>query len=282
MPKSSRGGKAGSISWNQSLGYAAPVGRPVKLNLQPSAPVQQPTPQPAPQPAQQTQPPIQQNQPSASYDAFRKMTDDQKADAILQAQKTQVPVFLAQNDLQKVLYGLKMNDKPTLVSDSALDKMPGKELFRTVNATSDQANRIKYTATDVANQVIRGSVTRVSDTGGSVHGRGIYFADSYGSSVSYGNRMGNVSQTAVVRVKLSPSARVVSTSAAASGVSREISRGTKLGKALSQIGHTDRTAVWALAKGYDVMEGGYGYHVVINRSVLTASSDIKPAGSRWK
>ena len=273
MPKSSRGGKAGA---NPVFTMRQPAYHPVNNP--------RPTPQPTPQPVQPVQlvQPIQQNQPSASYDAFRKMTDDQKTDVIMQARHTQVPVFLAQNDLQKILYGLKLNDKPTLVDDSVLDATPGKELFRTVNATNDHANRIKYTATDVANQVIRGSVTRVSDTGGSVHGRGIYFADSYSSSVSYGNTMGNANQTAVVRVKLSPSAKVVSTSAAASGVSREINRGTKLGKALSQIGSQDRTAVWALAKGYDVMEGGYGYHVVINRSALIASKTINPMGRKWK
>lgn len=268
MPKSSRGGKAGATT---TYTIRQPAFHPVTNP--------RPTPQPVPQPAPQ---PVQPVQPSASYDAFRKMTDDQKADVIMQAQKTQVPIFLAQNDLQKVLYGLKLNDKPTLVDDSVLDSTPGKELFRTVNATNDHANRIKYTAVDIANQTIKGSVTRVSDTGGSVHGRGIYFADDYRSSVTYGNRSGNVNQTAVVRVKLSPSAKTVSTSVAANGVSKEISSGTKLGKALSKIGSQDRTAVWALAKGYDAMVGGYGYHVVINRSVLIASRDIKPAGSRWK
>ena len=267
MPKSSRGGKAGvTTTYTIRQPQFHPVTNP------------RPTPQPAPQPV----PPIQQNQPSASYDAFKKMTDDQKADVIMQARNTQVPVFLAQNDLQKIMYGLKLNDKPTLVDDSVLDSIPGKELFRTVNATNDSTNRIKYTATDVANQVVRGSVTRVSDTGGSVHGRGIYFADNYRDSIAYGNRSGNVNQTAVIRVKLSPSAKTVSTSVAANGVSKEINSGSKLGKALAKIGHQDRTAVWALAKGYDAMVGGYGYHVVINRSSLIASKTINPMGSKWK
>lgn len=274
MPKSSRGGKAGAtVTYTIRQPQFHPVTNP------------RPTPQPAPQPVQQPvqqQPPIPQNQPSASYDAFRKMTDDQKADVIMQARNTQVPVFLAQNDLQKVMYGLKLNDKPTLVDDSVLDSMPGKELFRTVNATNDHANRIKYTATDVANQVIRGSVTRVSDTGGSVHGRGIYFADNYHGSTVYGNSRNNLNQTAVVRVKLSHSAKTISTTRAASGVSKEINSGSKLGKALSKIGHQDQTAVWALAKGYDAMVASNGYHVIINRSALVASKDIKAMGYSWK
>lgn len=271
MPKSSRGGKAGATT---TFTIRQPQYHPVTNP--------RPTPQPVPPVQQQTQPPIQQNQPSASYDAFRKMTDDQKADVIMQARNTQVPLFLAQNDLQKVMYGLKLNDKPTLVDDSVLDSMPGKELFRTVNATNDPVNRIKYTATDVANQVIRGSVTRVSDTGGSVHGRGIYFADSYHGSTPYGNRKNSINQTAVVRVKLSPKAKTISTSAAARGVTKEINSGSKLGKVLARIGHQDQTAVWSLAKGYDAMVASNGYHVIINRSSLVASKDIKAMGNSWK
>lgn len=271
MPKSNRGGKTnlGTVHVTLRQPQYHPVTNP------------RPTPQAAPQPVQPV-PPIQQNPPSSSYDAFRKMTDDQKADVIMQARNTQVPLFLAQNDLQKIMYGLKLNDKPTLVDDSVLDSTPGKELFRTVNATNDPANRIKYTATDVASQVIRGSVTRVSDTGGSVHGRGIYFADSYHGSTPYGRSRNNLNQTAVVRVKLSPSAKTVSTSMAANGVSKEINSGSKLGKALAKIGHQDRTAVWSLAKGYDAMVAGNGYHVIINRSSLIASKDIKAMGYSWK
>lgn len=271
MPKSSRGGKAGATT---TFTIRQPQYHPV-TNPRPTP---QPVPQPAPQPVQ----PIQQNQPSASYDAFRQMTDDQKADVIMQARNTQVPLFLAQNDLQKVMYGLKLNDKPTLVDDSVLDTMPGKDLYRTINATNDPVNRIKYTAMDVASQTIKGSVTRVSDTGGSVHGRGIYFADDYRGSVSYGNRSNSINQTAVIRAKLSPKAKTISTASAANGVAREINSGSKLGKALSKIGRQDQTAIWALAKGYDAMVAGNGYHVIINRSALIASKDIKPAGSRWK
>lgn len=276
MPKSSRGGKAGAS--NPVFTIRQPSFHPV-TNPRPT-PQPQPIPQPAPQPVQPVQP-IQQNQPSASYDAFRKMTDDQKADVIMQARQTQVPVFLADNDLQKVLYGLKLNDKPTVVDDSVLDTLPGRELFRNVNATNDLANRIKYSAQDVAQQTIRGSVTRVSDTGGSVHGRGIYFGDSYGSSAVYGKTRGNINQTAVVRAKLNPTAKTISTHAAASGVKTEIASGSKLGKALAKINSTDRTAIWSLAKGYDVMVASNGYHVVINRSALTMSRDYKPKGDRW-
>lgn len=268
MAKSTRGGKAGATT---AFTLRQPAFHPVTNPRPTPQPVPQPVVQPAPQPVI-----------SANFDAFRKMTDDQKADVISQAAKTQVPVFLADNDLQKVLYGLKLNDKPTLVDDSVLDTMPGKELFRTINASANQQYRMKFNATDIAQQTIRGSVARVSDSGGSVHGRGYYFADSYHGSTAYGKTRGNASQTAVVRAKLSPTAKTISTSSAAAGVSREIASGSKLGRALSKINSTDRTAVWSLAKGYDVMVAGNGYHVVVNRSALVASKTINAMGYSWK
>lgn len=266
MAKSTRGGKAGSSSFTTIPTFAAAA--------QP-APQPQPTPQPVVQPA--PQPVI-----SANFDAFKKMTDDQKADVITQAAKTQVPVFLAQNDLQKVLYGLQLNDKPTLVDDSVLDTMPGKELFRTINASTNQQYRMKFNAIDVAKQTIGGSVARVSDSGGSVHGRGYYFADSYRGSTAYGRTAGNLNQTAVVRVKLSPTAKTISESSVNSGLSREISSGSKLGRTLSRMGRQDQTAIYALAKGYDAIVASNGYHVVINRSALVASKTINAMGYSWK
>lgn len=266
MAKSTRGGKAGSSSFTTIPTFAAAA--------QP-APQPQPVPQPVAQPA--PQPVI-----SANFDAFKKMTDDQKADVITQAAKTQVPVFLADNDLQRVLYGLKLNDKPVLVDDSVLDTMPGKELFRTINASTNQQYRMKFNATDIAQQTIRGSVARVSDTGGSVHGRGYYFADSYHGSTSYGRTRGNISQTAVVRAKLSPTANIIAEHRADSGVAAEIRSGSKLGRAISSMDRYSQKSLWALAKGYDAIVASNGYHVVINRSALVASKTVNAMGYSWK
>ena len=267
MPKSSRGGKAGAtVTYTIRQPQYHPVTNP------------RPTPQPAPQPVQPVQPvqPIQPIQPSASYDAFRKMTDDQKADVILQVRNTQGPTFLSQSDTQKILYGLKMNDKPTLVDDSVLDKMPGKDLFRTVNDSKDTVNRMKFSAQEIADQTIRGSVTRVSDTGGSAYGRGVYFADSYYESTSvYGNTRNDIGKTAVIRAKLSPTAKTIGTRAAQQQTVKEINSGSKLGKAISELNMRDQTTIWALAKGYDAMVAPNGYHVIINRSALVASKSIK-------
>ena len=114
---------------------------------------------------------------SADYDTFMAMSDDEKADVISGAISQGVPDHLAQNDFQRFVYNSGLNDKPDVVDDATLDSMNGTELFRTVNNVYDRQNDISYNADQIAKQVMAGRVTRVSDNGGSVYGRGIYFAD---------------------------------------------------------------------------------------------------------
>lgn len=218
---------------------------------------------------------------SANYDNFMAMTDDQKAQAISSLASQDVPVFLADNDFQKFTYNLGLNDKPQLVDDSVLDTMNGTELFRTVNAVNDTTNRIRYNADDIASQVQRGSVTRVSDSGGSAYGRGIYFADDYTESSYYGRSKGNIQKTAVVRCKLNSNAKVINHSKAVSGVQSEISKGTKLGKALSKCDRASQTSIYAMAKGYNVITSGHGYYNILSRNAVTMSKTIKAGSNKW-
>lgn len=217
----------------------------------------------------------------ASYSQFMSMTDDEKADFIDSATAQGVPVFLADNDFQKFIYNSKMNDKPQLVDDATLDSMGGAEVFRTVNNVYDRRTDISYKADEIAAQVTRGTVTRVSDTGGSVYGRGIYFADSYSSSTVYGNSRGNIQRTAVIRGKLNSNAKVMSDSAAASGLSREIASGSKLGRSLARMDHASGKSMYALSKGYNVISSGHGYFNILNRNAVTMSNTAKPMGSSW-
>ena len=70
--------------------------------------------------------------------------------------------------------------------------------------------------------------------------------------------------------------------AAERGAAREINSGSRLGNVLRQANRDDRSALGALAKGYNVMQAPNGYHVVLSRTALTASKEIRPAGGRWK
>lgn len=218
---------------------------------------------------------------SANYDNFMAMTDDQKAQAISSLASQDVPVFLADNDFQKFTYNLGLNDKPQLVDDDVLDTMNGTELFRTVNSINDTTNRIKYNADDIASQVQRGSVTRVSDNGGSAYGRGIYFADDYTESSYYGNSRGNIKKTAVVRAKLNSNAKVITYSKATSGLRQEINSGSSLGRALARCDHASQVSLYAMAKGYNVIYNQNSYYNILSRNAVTMSKTIKSGSNKW-
>ena len=219
---------------------------------------------------------------SADYNAFMAMSDDDKADFISANIQQGVPAHLAQNDFQRFVYNSGLNEKPQLVDDATLDTMNGTEIFRTVNSVYDSKNDISYNADQIAKQVTAGRVTRVSDNGGSVYGRGIYFADSYYGSTSYGNSTGNVKKTAVMRGKLNSNAKVINYQTASQGASKEIASGSKLGKTLRKCDSDSRASIYAMSKGYNVITSGHGYYNILNRNAITMSSDIKATGSKWK
>lgn len=215
------------------------------------------------------------------YTSFMQMSDDEKADMIDRLANQDIPAHLADNAFQKFIYNSQMNDKPQLVDDATLDSMNGTEMFRTVNNVYDSRNDLGYSATEIAKQVQTGSITRVSDNGGSVYGRGIYFANSYSESAVYGNTSGNIKRTAVMRAKLNSNAKVITHSNAVSGVQKEIASGSKLGKALSKVDHASQASLYALSKGYNVIDNGRNYLNVLNRNAITMSKDVKPMGRAW-
>lgn len=211
------------------------------------------------------------------FDQFMQMTDDQKADVINDALNTGVPLFLDDSGLQRFSYFTGMSDKPTVVSDAQMDKIKGTDLFRTVNDAYDSRKDIGYTANDIIKQISTGDFTMYSDSGGSAHGRGIYFADSYTGSTAYGNS----SKSKVMRAKVT-SGKSVSESRISSDYHTALNRGDKLARACSRADSASRVNLYALAKGYNVIDAGWGYKVVLNRGALTVSSKTKNAtGGSW-
>lgn len=252
MAKSSRGGKVGSIS-----GGSLPA--PADDNTT-SAQVDN----------TQQAPPM-----SSQYDAFMQMTDDQKAVAISTAISQDIPDHLNKNsDFQKLIYNLGMNDKPQVVDDATLNGMNGTEIFRTVDAVYDRSTDISYTAPQIAKQVQAGKITRVSSGGKAVYGDGIYFADNKRDSAVYGSTRGNVQKTCMMRAKLNSNAKVVSYTSAVRGVSNEISSNTALGNALKKCNSASRASIYALAKGYNVIDAGNGYYNILNRNAMTMSKNV--------
>ena len=272
MAKNSRGGKRTSATAGGGGGTITATQGGATLNQQ----------------AQQVQiDNTQQAQPmSASYDSFMSMTDDQKADVIDSMTVQPAPDFLSDTAMQRFTYNLGLNDRPTLVDDAVLDTMNGTELFRTVNSAKDSVRRVKYDADEIAAQVQRGRVTRYSDNGGSVYGRGLYFANDYHSSRVYGNKTGDIRSTAIIRCKLNSNARTIDYNQASRGLRSEIASGSKLGKSLSKIARRDSesaVSMYAMSKGYNVITSGHGYFNVLNRNAVTMSKTIKAINSnnRW-
>lgn len=222
----------------------------------------------------------QSNQPmetdSAAFAQFDKMTDDEKADVITASINQGVPAHLSDTAYQRFIYNMNLNDRPQLVDDATLAAMPGKTLHRTVNAVYDSKNDLGYNADQIAKQIQSGRITRTSDNGGSVYGRGLYFADNLRDSTVYGRTRGNVKKTAVVSAKLNSKANVINYHTARSAADREIRSGSKLGRALSKADSASQVSIYALSKGYNVISNGSTYLNVLNRNAITMSKSVNP------
>lgn len=221
------------------------------------------------------------NEDSVSYDQYMTLSDDEKADAIATLMNQGVPDFLDPSMTQKLLYYTELDGKPLMASDSAVSQMNGASLYRTVHDYYNQRADVNYTAKEIYDQLTKGDQTAVSGQGGSAYGKGIYFAESYTESRNYRSTRNN---NLTLRAKLNNNARVVSYSQASNAVRSEINKGTKLGRMYSRMNSDDRTSVWALNNGYNVVRDNYsGYNVILDRRAMTVSTrTVNPARqTRW-
>ena len=209
---------------------------------------------------------------SQSFNDFLQSTDDEKA-ATIEAMIAQgVPDHLSDSSLQRFIYNIELNDKPNVVTEAQLKSMKGQMLYRTVNSVYDRQTDLNYTAPQIVAQLQKGSITRVSDTGGSAYGRGIYFASTKSSSAGYGHYRGNIQKTAIIAARINPGTKIINSYTAESRAQAEIQSGSKLGRALSKCDYQSRGSMWALSKGYSAMDDGANdYYVILNRQCLTMS-----------
>lgn len=229
-----------------------------------------PTTTPTPAPQQVSQGNIMPKG-GVPFKQFEQMTDDQKANVVTQALKQGVPAFLDQSDLQRFAYFTGMSDKPQIVTESQLNSMRGYSLWRSVHDSYNRSIDIGYTKEDIADQLMKGDYTNYSDSGGSAYGKALYFDTQKGS---YGSGSGY----AIMHAKLNPNARVISDSRADTMYSQAVRNGDKLALACSKADGYSARNLYCLAKGYDVIQEGYGrnggYHMVLNRRALIMSSQL--------
>ena len=214
-------------------------------------------------------------QGGVAFDKFENMTDDEKADVVMDALQTGVPQFLDDSGIQRFAYFTGMSNKPKVVTDAQLDQMQGKELFRTVNDTYNASKDIGYTSTDIIKQISQGDFTMYSDSGGSAYGKAIYFASSVGSSSGYASGKGSQ----MMRAKIT-GGKSISDSQLSRNYSNALASGDKLAKACSKAGGSSARNLYGLAKGYDIITTS-DYHMVLNRRCLTVSSTTKK-NVTWK
>lgn len=205
------------------------------------------------------------NTPSGiTYDQFMQMTEQQRfqvMDDIISNPNIKVPDYLDSSDTSKVLYGLGINNKPTVVSDAQLDAMQGREIFRTVY---EQGTMPPPSSDAILDQIRNGDYTQMSGRGGSYHGRALYFATDFTDSTAYGQGEQNAM---VMRAKINPTAKIVSET---NLYNQMRSKGFNPKTSSSY----DNVALYAVSQGID---GWYSstYTMMVNRGALTASSQNK-------
>ena len=78
----------------------------------------------------------------------------------------------------------------------------------------------------------------------------------------------------MMRAKLNSNAKTILFSTAESGAVREMKSGSALGKALKKCNTSSRASIYALSKGYNVIESGHGYYNILNRNAVTMSQTV--------
>lgn len=200
------------------------------------------------------------------------MDDQQLHDFLINVNDTDIPAFLNQTThLQKMIYGLGMNDKPEIVDAATFKQLttgPGalKPLYRTVNDTT--VNGIPVTAQDICDMLIDGDTTYV---GVGIHGDGLYFSDSLSGSKAYGD-----SSCKTVGAVLNKKAKVISEKQLRSLYDNFVKAHPQSRKALGfarSKSYHDSMSQFALTQGYNVISSQQSsrevYYTVLDRSVLT-------------
>lgn len=205
-----------------------------------------------------------------TYQQFMGMSDTQKystIESILDDSNIKVPSYLDDSDTTKVIYALGMNNATTVVTDAQLDNMQGREIFRTVYDASPQ-----ITSDMILDQIRNGEYTQMSGSGGSAHGRAIYFATDFTGSTVYGLGQKN---PMVMRAKINSNANIRSEASLRRQMNGDSTyQSSRLNRTLTRKYSEDDMSLYALSHGIDGWYSGT-YTMMVNRGALTASSQNK-------
>ena len=223
------------------------------------------------------------NTPSGvDRDGFLKMSDAEKEQFIARVSSDpniRVPNYVDSSLTSKVMYSLGMDKMPDVVDDATFDQMKANgdfqfnnDIFRTVyNAPGG------ITGLDVAQSNLRYDYTQMSGSGGSAHGRAIYFAGGQtglAESMDYRSSAGG---NVTIRANVKKGAKIVNESDLSNHSMYQTYRNAGYNGA-------DAKALTALsigADGWRMNYSGYNYTMIINRGALAASSTVKNTPARY-
>lgn len=207
----------------------------------------------------------------------QKMDDQQLHDFLINVDKTDIPAFLNNVHLQKMLYALGMNDKPEIVDSATMKKLTSgpnapEMIYRTVNSAT--INGTSLSAKDICDTITDGDLTYV---GKGIYGDGLYFSNDLSGSKAYGYG----GDTRTVGAILNSKAKIITKNQLNSLYDNFVKTHPESQKALgfarSKSGRNNSLSQFALVMGYNVIvtpqSRGENYYTVIDRSALTMTRD---------
>lgn len=206
----------------------------------------------------------------------QKMDDQQLHDFLINVDKTDIPAFLNDVHLQKMLYALGMNDKPEIVDSATMKKLTSgpnapEMIYRTVNGTT--VNGTPLSAKDICDTITDGDLTYV---GGGIYGDGLYFSNSLSGSKAYGWGSDVRTVGAIFNSKAKMITKNQLNSLYDNFVKTHPETRKALGFAKDRGGRHSSLSQFALVMGYNVIvtpKGSENYYTVIDRGALTMTRD---------
>lgn len=202
----------------------------------------------------------------AAGKSFSKMSESQRVTAIANALNNKS----SDDMLEDVIYRLSGNEKPLTASDDDILATGSEIIYKTFTPRYDKKEGKRLTADELAKKLYNGE--NVERPGRNRYGVGNYFTADY-TTGSYGER--NIMIAGI----LNKNAKVIESSKAGYQAIMEIKKGTKLGKILKPLSPEGQEAVYALAKGYNVISisSGDSYNdtkYILNHKALTLSKNL--------
>lgn len=240
---------------------------------------------------QQTQPtnaqPIMPQNPQGTttgttLDAFRNMNDADTINYLNSiANNVSLPLVngnvVPDSDIQKMIFDLGVDGRPTLVDSAQFDQMAGQTYYRGVSAYEDSNGTIIAPAQTVANDTMLSGFTRL---GGGVYGDGFYFSGSRATANSYAQQYGHndINRSAIMRMKINPAtAKAIDVSTLQRRFNSESPQVRNAFLQLSSVPTPNHPNGWgeahltayALKKGYNVITvKSRGFQVPIARDAM--------------